>query len=467
MDRRNLTFYDLLFGIIILIAFGLRVVFSSQWHLSEKEASLVLSAASEPNTIYQLWTNFLFTFFKSSEFFARLLPILFGTFLVGMPLFLRKNFGNGVTLILMIGLAIDPGLIALSKQAGPEILAITAFLALLIFLYEKKWILAGIFLSIGLLSGYQFWIGAITFFLCTAFALLFKPKSEEMIVSDEVVQYLKSMFSGINWKELFTSSGITLLIGGTLFFSKPEALTGIASGITDFFVRENPGLYSISISSLLIGLIVSYGSLFVVSLLGSWKISPSWRRFIWRWVFIVFILVSVFPDHQLADYIWMILPLYYPAAKYLSGLILKSEENQFLVFGGAFALSMLLVFSSYSLMEYISLASDSMADKESLRYLLSSIVAFVVFILVIIIVGWGWSVDVSRDLFLYIFVGGIILFAILPSMRSVGFSTVPQELMWIRTGYFADADLFDKTIIELEQNRSGKNGAIENSITGN
>ena len=466
MNRRNFTFYDLLFGILIVIAFGFRVVFSGHWHLSEKEAAMVLSAASEPNTIYQVWTNFLFTFFKDSEFFARILPVLFGTFIVGLPLLLRKHLGDGISLILAIGLTFDPGLIALSKQAGPEIMAISAFLAFLIFLYEKKWIPAGIFLSIGLLSGYQFWIGTIAFFLCAGFALLFQPKSQENNTSDEVVLNLKAMFSGINWKELFTSVGITLLIGGTLFFYRPQTLAGIASGIVDFFIRENPGFYSISVSSLLIGLVVSYGSLFVLGLLGSWKISASWRGFIWQWVLIVFILISVFPNRQLADYIWMVLPLYYPAAKYLSELKMKSNENQLIVFGGAIALSMLLLFSSYSLMHYINSVADPMNNSESLRYLLSTIIAFVVFVLVIIIIGWGWSLDVSHDLFMYILVGGLLLFSFIPSMRSTGFGAVPQNLMWLRTTYFPDADLFTKTITQLEQNRLKKAETLKIQLQG-
>jgi hypothetical protein len=466
MERKNPTLYDVIFAAIMLIALALRVVFASQWHLSEKEAAFVLSASAEPETIYQVWMNFLFTFFKDSEFFARVLAILSGTLLVALPLLLRKYLGDSVSIILAAGLALDPGLVALSKQAGPEIFAISALLAFLIFLYEKKWIFAGVFLAIGLLSGYQFWIGAIAFFLCTGFSMVFQTKSEEDNSPDEVVQLLQSMFSNINWKVMISSFGVTLLVGGTLFFTQPAALAGIGSGLIDFFVRENPGFYSIPISALMIGLLTAYGSLFVFGIIGSWKISPAQRSFIWQWVFIVFILVTVFPDHQLADYIWMVLPLYYPAAKYFSSLSFKSQENQLFVFGGSIALMMLLLFSLYSLKSYLEEAANPLMETPHLEFLFSSIAGFVILCLVILIIAWGWSSLLSTDLMIYMLLSGLLVVYFIPCMRSAGFGAKPENLMWIRSSYFADADLFDKTITSLEQNRLEKDDSLRIQLQG-
>ena len=456
MKKKNLTLYDLLYGIIILLALGIRLVFVNQWSLSEKEAALVVNIANDPNSLFQVWTGFLFNFFKESEFFARLLPILFGTGLVLLPSMLRKYVGEKVSLIMAVGFALDPGLIAFSKQAGPEIIAITSLLAFVIFLYEKKWIPAGIFLGIGLLSGYQFWVGAIALFLCAGFTLLFASKPDEDENVNEVVGFLHHIFTAVDWKKFATSLGLTIILGGTLFLTQTKGLAGIASGIVDFFVRENPGFYGMPIIPILIGLCTAYAGLLIFSLIGSWKIPTSWREFIWFWVLIVFIMVSVFPSRQLADYVWMVIPLYYPAAKLLSGLTLKSDENKWIVFGSALALSMLIVFSIYSLMHFLDAIPTAVENEEAMKYLLTSIVALVVFIAVIFIIGWGWSYYLSHDMLLYILIGGLLIMYFVPAMRSTGFGAKPQNLMWIRTSYFEDADLFRKTITILDQNRSVK-----------
>jgi hypothetical protein len=466
MKGKNLTIYDLLYSILILVALGLRLVFISEWSLSDKEASLVLSAINEPSTIYQVWTSLLFKFFSENEFFARILPVLFGTGLVILPFLLRKYLGDMVSLLMAVGLTFDPGLIAISKQAGPEIMAVVSLFALLVFLYEKKWIPAGIFLSIGIMSGYQFWVGAISLFLCAGFTLLFKSKNDEEDTDNDVINFLRLLFSSIDWKQLISAFGISLIVGGTLLFSQTKGLAGIAKGIIDFFVRENPGFNSMPVIPILFGLTSAYICLLIFGIIGSRRIPASWREFIWQWVLIVFILVSVFPNRQLADYIWLILPLYYPAAKFLSELRLKSEEDKFIVIGSAIALGMLLIFALYSLMHFINATPFAFENEEAVKYLITSIVAFLVFNLVIVIIGWGWSNTLSHDLLVYILVGGLLVTYFVPAMRSTGFGAKPQNLMWVRTSYFEDADLFNRTITLLDQNRMEKKEALAIQLQG-
>ncbi|MBI9048280.1 MAG: hypothetical protein JEZ00_02585 [Anaerolineaceae bacterium] len=457
MNKKTPTIFDLLFGFVILLAFVLRIVFASQWYLSEKEATIALNITANPTTMYQVWTGFLFRFISESEFFARIIPVLFGTGFVMLPLLLRKRFGDTITLILGVALAFDPGLIAISKQAGPEIMAISAFFSILIFLYARKWTGVGIALAIGLLSGPSFWIGVFSISICLSFSGLLSGMKGVDDDPQTVSHFVRQTLKDVNWKSILSSFGLSLIIGGTLLLAQTKTLAGIANGLIGFFQRENPGFYAIPLSAALIGFVVAYISVLVFGLFGVRRFPSSWRGLIWLWVLITFIFVSLFPNRQLADYIWIVIPLYIPAAKYLGELKIFSSENRYLIAGSAFSLSMLLLFALFSSMRYIKEISEGFADSGVTLYLYTAIAALFVFFMILLIIGWGWSRHLMRDIALFIFVGGVLFLYLVPSMKSAGFDAQPKQFMWFQTGYFEDADLFRKTILQLDQNRQEKN----------
>src|SRR5262245_3158439 len=121
-----------------LLALTVRVVKLGASPLTDLEAKWALQAlgvtqgtqpvlGSEP--AYVLLTSILFFLYgNGTNFLARLIPALTGTALVFVPLLFRSRLKPRPSLMLAFFLALDPGLVALSRQAGSPILALTFLL---------------------------------------------------------------------------------------------------------------------------------------------------------------------------------------------------------------------------------------------------------------------------------------------------------------------------------------------------
>ncbi len=456
MEKKTVTYFHVLYAGVVLLALGLRVIFTADWVLSEKEASLAVVATSSSQTIYQVWTGLLFQLFGTSNFLARLWPILFGTAFVFAPLLLRKQLGDTVSFLMAVGLAIDPGLLALSKQAGPEIIALAAFFTLLLFIWQKQWTYAGIALAIGLLSGAYFWIGSFILLLCLAIYSFPLRRSTEENLQDFDAAFIKQFFSEIYWKAVLTSFGFTILLAGTFFLTQPKALAGLTSGIIDFFQRQNQGIYAISFSVEMIGFFAAYLPILVLGLIGLRSVSKSWQSFILTWMFIGFLLIMLLPGRQLADTIWLIIPLYIPAAVFLSNFKLHSTEEPMLIGVVVSILGVFVIYFLYSLTQYLPNSMIIQEDSQTNVYLLSAVISFVILLLILVVLAWGWSIAISLDAVRLLSLGFVIFAMLISGLKSAGFDSVPSQLMWFQTQYFEDSDIFHKSITQLDLNRLEK-----------
>ena len=456
MEKKTVTYFHVLYAGVVLLALGLRVVFTGDWVLSEKEATLALNATSSYQTIYQVWTGLLFQLFHTSNFLARLLPIVFGTAFVLAPLMLRKQLGDSVALLIALGLAIDPGLLALSKQAGPEIIALVAFFTLILFIWQKKWTFAGISLALGLLSGSYFWIGLVAMILCLVIVSVFPIKNTDNEAGTIDFRLIRQQAQAINWKSVLISFSLTVLLAGTVFLIQPRALAGLTTGVVEFFQRQSQGIHAISFSIEMIGFFAAYLPILILGFLGMQYLSSGWRSITWTWIFVAFILVMGMPGRQLSDTIWLVIPLYLPAAIFLSRFQLHSQENPMIVGAVVAILGVFSVYFLYSLTQYLPNAALLQGDSQSNIYLLSAVISFVILALILVVLAWGWSIAISLDAARVLGLG-FVLFALLVSgLKSAGFDSKPSQLMWFQTRYFEDSDIFNKSILQLDQNRLEK-----------
>jgi predicted membrane-bound mannosyltransferase len=93
------------------------------------------SLGSQPAYIFL--TGSTFAVFGSSDFTARLWPALLGGCLVLLPFFFRRPLGRLAALVCAFGLALDPGLVAVSRQAGGPMLAVSFLLLALGLAYAR------------------------------------------------------------------------------------------------------------------------------------------------------------------------------------------------------------------------------------------------------------------------------------------------------------------------------------------
>src|SRR5512138_975123 len=183
-----------LYWLAFLISLGFRLILLGASPLTDSEATLALQALhiaqgkaplldAQPG--YILFTSILFAVINSTNFMARLLPALAGSALVFAPYFFREKIKPEPALILAFFFAIDPGLVALSRQAGGTILAVTFLLFAWGMWRNGRAIPAGIFAGLALLSGPSLWGGLLALGLTWLFLQGMTPKPTSNETTDD------------------------------------------------------------------------------------------------------------------------------------------------------------------------------------------------------------------------------------------------------------------------------------------
>lgn len=255
MNSSRLKYEGWLYGLAFVIALGFRLIQLGAMPLSDSEAALALQSFRisqgtdpllGPQPLYILFTSLLFAVTESTNFMARFLPALAGSALVFAPYLFREQLKPRPALILAFLLAIDPGFVFFSRQAGGTILAVT-FLAFAWGMWHQRRIVpAGIFAGLALLSGPSLWAGLLTLGIAALFnqGLEGKPApsepetSEATPASDPLLVLNERERRTERWKfpqeELrpgLLALVITLVLGGTLFFMVPNGLSALVSSL--------------------------------------------------------------------------------------------------------------------------------------------------------------------------------------------------------------------------------------------
>lgn len=250
MNPPRLRYEGWLYGLAFLIALGLRLVALGAAPLTDSEATLALQALHiaagarpllEPQPAYILLTSPLFLVIESTNFMARLVPAIVGSTMVFAPRLFRAKLKPRPALILAFLFAIDPGLVALSRLAGGVILAVAFTLFAWGMWNNRRFVLAGIFAGLALLSGTSIWMGLIGLGLARIFirGLEARPAAN---ISDTEPGFSESEASDVSTPDAQASADdyqirpallalvVTLILAGTLFFVVPNGLSaGVAS----------------------------------------------------------------------------------------------------------------------------------------------------------------------------------------------------------------------------------------------
>jgi len=242
MNSSRLKNEGWLFWLAFLLALGFRIIQLGASPLTDSEATLALQALHiaqgkapllGPQPAYILFTSILFAIIKTTNFMARFVPALVGSTLVFVPYFFRDKIKPLPALILAFFFAVDPGLVALSRQANGTILAVTFLLFAWGMWRNQRAIPAGIFAGLALLSGPLLWAGLFTLGLTWVFLQGMETRrtasAESKIVEPSLVS--NSPFTGFELRPALLALIFTLLLGGTLFFLSPNGLSAWLSGL--------------------------------------------------------------------------------------------------------------------------------------------------------------------------------------------------------------------------------------------
>lgn len=372
--------------------------FEADWALQALHITQGLNPAIGANPAYVHLTALLFYLFGPTNFLARFWPALAGSVLVLAAWFLRGRLGRLPALILAFGLAIDPGLAAMSHLAGGPMLAI-AFLVLAFLMWtEDRRTTAGIFAGLALLSGPSVWLGLAGVGLAWVFGsgVGRKPlvQKEGQAAQPEPASSPARFHLEEARAPFFWGLG-TLVVVGSLFFISPKGLPAFVASL-GIFLRGWWTLSDVQIWRPLLALPayevlpLVFGIVGVVR--GILKRDTDSLR-LGIWALVALILALIYPGKQTGDLVWALLPLWVLTAVELARHFDFQSSNRWEVAGTVTVVVAFLVFGWLNLASITNMDWSSDLVRTRL-WVLAAVILLIV--LSLLLVGTGWSLSVAR-----------------------------------------------------------------------
>jgi len=374
VPRNTFSFETLLHLLILLLALFLRSADLGEPPLTELEAQNALAARSLANggsselgdqPGYVLLASPVFSLLGSNEFVARFLPAIFGLALVALPYFWRDLLGQKAALLLSFALALDPGMVAVSRLASGHMIAVGAgFMALTAWRHSSP-IAAGILASIALLASPVIFMG-----LVPAVLVLLTIQSKPKWGSQQLGRFFMALV-------------IALILGGTLFLRAPEGLAGLGSTVASFlggFTQSGTPITEVGLA--LLGYTLPAAILGLLGAVNAWRNDHSVGRVVSLFALFSLLLILVYPGRQVADLLWVIVALWTLAAtqvaRYVSlprkdiGVAI-GESGLILLLGIFFGIALTKIASNYSGFVFVAIFTLGLA------------------VLATILIAFGWS----------------------------------------------------------------------------
>ena len=313
-----------LYWLAFLIALGFRLIQLGASPLTDSEATLALQALHlaqgqapllGPQPGYILLTSVLFAVIESTNFMARLVPALVGSALVFTPWYFREKIKPRPALILAFLFAVDPGLVALSRQANGTILAVTFVLFAWGMWRYRRLVPAGIFAGLALLSGPSLWAGVLALGLTWVFLKGMETKpAEEPTTGESPISNLQSPITNYQlpiaeYRPALLALLVTVLIGGTLFFLSPNGLSAWLAALPAYlegWVAASPTTPGRTLLALLVyeplGIFLA-----ILSLIRGYRMKS--RRIVRMSVWLAVALLLAIFYRQTSELVWVIVPL--------------------------------------------------------------------------------------------------------------------------------------------------------------
>lgn len=324
MNTNRLTLENTLYLLAFAIALAVRLYRLGAAPLSDFEADWALQAlgvsrweqvAFGNSPGYVTLTGLTFFVVGSSNFAARLWPALAGSLLVLVPFIFRQPLGRKAALVLAFGLALDPGLVSISRMAGGEMLAAGWGLLAIGLWSIRRPLFAGISAGLALLAGPALLQGAIGLVLAWAVWRLLVARGVLDPLEVELGSERISADNGKLWVAAYAAAG-TILLAGTLFLFYPAGLGGLAAALPAYLGGWlQPS--GVPASRLLAALVIYQPFALVFGILAgirAWRRADSIPCWLTLWFAAALLLAIWYPGRQAADLVWAILPLWVLAA---------------------------------------------------------------------------------------------------------------------------------------------------------
>lgn len=481
MTYRHFKYEGWLYTLAFLVALGVRLIGLGALPLTDAEAAPALQAlrlsqsaspALDPHPLYILFTSVLFLLYGGgTNFLARLIPALIGSLFVLAPLLFDDRIKPRPSLILAFFLALDPGLVAISRQAASPILAITFLAFTAGFINKNKLNLAIITAALVLLSGPSIWLGllgiGITFGISKLLARRPEQKEEEVATEDAAPKPQPAepfQFPKIQTSHLLTFL-IAFILAGTLFFTAPGGIGAAFSSIPGFFGKWVSSSDTSQVM-LLISLLVYQPFailLTVIALLRGWL--GGLRRIVYLsiWLLVALLLVIFLPGRQMADLAWVLIPLNALASLELARHFTIYSDERREVFGVVLLTTFIWVFA------WLGMAGINWFPLDTPEYTLRAGMLFgslALLIISLVLIAAGWSIRVARLGGVWGMAIGLGLLSIGGLFGSTGLRGLNSPEMWWQPQLPVQAELLRDTVSQVSELGRGNDYVAPVAILG-
>ncbi|HCS40587.1 MAG TPA: hypothetical protein DIW44_13510 [Anaerolineaceae bacterium] len=463
-------YFSLILVIALLLAAAIRFVNLGSTNLTDHEATLALqslsSAKGQDGIIggqpgYIGLTSLLFMVFEGSDFFARFWPALFGVTLVIVPGLFRKQLGDLASLLLAFIIVFEPGLVALSRSADGTMITITSLFLAMGFLVNRKVVPAGLFFGLACIGSENFW--PLAFAIGVSWLLVYlidNDKNKSMGIDS--LKLDKS-----RWLVFVIAALISILLVSSQYLIHPNGISGIGSGITDYFAKWQTKSEMGQGQFLLILFVTQFPAL----LLGIWglvkglKEKSSWSRLLGLW-WVIGLLLSVIIPFQETILIAMVnLPLYILTAMQVARLFegLSVHSKFVLIAETVVTISLFL----FSILNFLNMINFPPGDTITMRNrILGTFLPLALWIAFTVLLAWGWDSVSSKS---GVVIGlGLLLGVLLVGngWKAAGFGSYPQNELLTNTGYIVGQKDLLKTIEDVSLWNTGQTNSIDVQLVG-
>jgi predicted membrane-bound mannosyltransferase len=492
MKLPRLTIESILYILVFVLALSLRFYNLGETPLSDDEAGWAFQAwqisnsspeiqetGIGPQPAYLCLTSFLFDLFGANNFLARFWPALSGALLIFLPIFFRRELRGIVALIAMTGLALDPGLVTVSRQAGGPMMAFAFGSIGVGFWHIRKQdpgmqVLAGIAGGLALLSGPAVLIGLTG--ICLAWFVnrrIIKARSEneeanQSTLSESDPNPKITSTWAVEARMAVLSTGLTILLVGTCFFTHPQGLAAWLQMLPAYLSGwiTSP---DVSIGQIIAALLVYQPLAVLLTLLGviRWlirqglgeELEPFSLSFLYLWVIASLLMNLLYPGRKTNDLVWTLVPLWITAADAMKIYIPKGKSNLISLLQAGLILVLAALFWN-TLIATSQIVTSITLETTGLRFgILIGIISLGG--LTTVLVSWGWSWETSRNGLMW---GVLLALSIYLISAMWGASQLrtnqPQEL-WSHPPAIGQADLFMATMQDLSRWKTGLANQID------
>lgn len=464
MKINRITIEQSLYLLAFALALGVRLLrlgvaplsdFEANWALQAFQVAHGERAALGPQPGYIMLTGLTFFLFGSSNFLARLWPALAGSLLIGLPLCFRRQLGAKAALVMAFGLALDPGLTALSRLAGGAMFAAGFGLLALGLAYARRPLWAGICAGLALLGGPAVLQGAVGLGL-TWGAWKSTERLRGKITPQETEPALPLAMKDVRVGIL--AGGGVMLLAGALFGAFPQGLNALAA-LIPAYLQGWTAAAGAPISSLVAALAV-YEPLVIL-----WGVVAAARKELFArrlglWAAIALLLALLYPARQTGDMVWTLVALWGAAALELAAHWKVEEGERLPASGQAALIVVLLALAWFNLAALTRSATDVQTFRLRWAVIGGTLLLAAVTTL---LVALGWSKTAAARGLAWGLSAALGLYSLAALMGATQLRPNGERELWYPTPTITvqEANLFLRTLNDLALWRNGQRETLD------